>query len=88
MITFVTPPALLLFIDTVGREHIRTCYAKKKGGSLETGLSDVIVVHSYLHLTFIVYIALNYRHLADFYTNCASVMTFNSMIANVTDKEK
>lgn len=29
MITFVTPSALLLFIDTVGREEIRTCEAKK-----------------------------------------------------------
>lgn len=29
MITFVTPSALLLFIDTVWREEIRTCEAKK-----------------------------------------------------------
>lgn len=52
-----------------------------------SGLSDVIVVHRYLHLYWL-YSALNYRHLADFCTNSASVITLNFMIASFTDLKK
>lgn len=59
------------------KERQRTC----------SGLSNVIVGHPYLHLHSL-YIALNYRQLADFYTNRASVITLNSMIASVGGKKK
>lgn len=55
MITFVTPNALLLFIDTVGREKIRTCNEKNGelwgAGQRGSGLSNVVVVHHYLPST-------------------------------------
>lgn len=55
MITFVTPPAPLLFTDTVGREmgHVNTQKKKNDGGQRNPpGLSDMILT-----------VALNGRHL-------------------------
>lgn len=53
MITFVTPNALLLFIDTVGREKIRTCNVKngELGEGGRSGLSNMVVVRHYLPST-------------------------------------
>lgn len=54
MITFVTPSALLLFIDTVWREEIRTCEAKKSSlllGGKSIVLSNVFMIcHSKLQV--------------------------------------
>lgn len=54
MITFVTPSALLLFIDTVGREEIRTCEAKKRcslfGGKSFVLSNMFMICHSKLQV--------------------------------------
>lgn len=82
MITFVTPPALPVFIDTVGRE--KTGHGIKgggRGGAKKTccGLSDAIAARRYLRPD-VLRVTLNYRHLADFKTHCTRAITLKFTI--------
>lgn len=82
MITFVTPPALPVFIDTVGRE--KTGHGIKgggRGGAKKTccGLSDAIAARRYLRPD-VLHVTLNYRHLADFKTHCTRAITLKFTI--------
>lgn len=65
-----------------GTRENRTCDKRRgKGWSKENrcGLSDVIAAHRYLRPN-VLYVTLNYRHLADFKTHCARAITLKFTI--------